>query len=91
MIRKIKDILDYMIGERFCRYFHKPLLFQWTGCGGRDVFGRRRKSYYEYQCAFCNRSWESVREPKWNKLPQEERYIIGEKIKEQERKDNSND
>lgn len=79
---KIKDIIQYLRGEWFCRFFHKPLFFNMGGYGGSDIFNRRRKSYHIYNCVKCGIDWESARQPKWYNLPQEERFIIGEKIKE---------
>jgi len=82
----MRYIFEYLRGEWFCRFFHKPLFFNSGGYGGLDVFYRRRKTYYRYECVKCSLYWESEREPKWYKLPQEERFIISEKIKESERK-----
>lgn len=82
---KLLWIIQYLRGEFLCRFIHKPLFFGIGGFGGIDIFGRRRKSYHEYRCVKCGLSWESEREPKWNKLPYEEKWIISEKIKEIDR------
>ena len=80
-----KRIFIYLKGEYFCRFFHKPLFFNLGGYGGKNIFGIKRKSYREFNCIKCNNYWETERKPKWYKLPQEERYIITEKIKEEDK------
>ena len=57
-LRILKDELkNYIIGEYFCRFFHKPLFW---GCPTVTKNG----SLYQWSCAYCNRKWESYRKPK---------------------------
>jgi len=81
IMSKIKDIYQYLKGEFWCRHFHKPLFFNIGGYGGRNIFGQSRKTYKGYSCIKCNIDWESERQPKWDKLPHEEKWIITEKFK----------
>ncbi len=65
---QLRRIYEYLKGEWFCRFFHKPLFFNIGGYGGLDVFNRRRKNYRNFNCYHCNNAWESERVPKWYKM-----------------------
>lgn len=57
-MRKIKALWNYLIGEFYCRKFHRPLFYDLGSYGGTDYFGRRRGSYNEWRCTKCWRTWE---------------------------------
>ena len=67
MLKRLKwrlhAILTYLIGEWYCRRWHRPLLTSLGGWGGRDVWGRRRGAYHGVRFLVCGRTWFKNGEP----------------------------
>lgn len=62
--RWARGVVNYLLGEWWCARFHRPLIANLGGYGGRNVWGRRRKEYYGRLCLKCERRWEKPGRPK---------------------------
>ncbi len=62
--QRARIVINYLIGEWYCRRFHRPLFSSIGGIGGTDVWGRRQREYYGLRCVKCSRHWEKRGEPK---------------------------
>ncbi len=55
---KVKHLWKYFKGRLWCLTFHAPVIRELGGYGGRDHWGRRRKSYHSMWCVKCNNRWD---------------------------------
>lgn len=69
---KIIYFFQSIKGEFYCRFFHRPLFYNFIGvkCGRKGGV-----SYYRYTCYRCNNSWESYRIPRYESDPMERKRV----------------
>jgi hypothetical protein len=56
----LRALFRYLKGRAWCLTFHFPVIRLLGGYGGRDHWGRRRKSYHDMWCVVCDNQWEQA-------------------------------
>ena len=62
--RRVTAKWNWLKGEFWCRFRHRPLMRGMGGWGGRDVWRRKRELYSDMRCLVCGNDWQTTRASK---------------------------